>query len=182
MNEAIKRLIDGNLEYVNNINYIQIRQDSFKHGQNPYAVIISCSDSRVCPEFIFSTSIAELFVIRTAGLAIGDFELASVEFAISTFDIGVVVVLGHTYCGAVAATFKDKKQGHKLLKLTNEIKTRICGANDLEDAEKLNIIHACHQISINPIVKKYIEQGKIKVVPAIYDTEHGKVDFLYDYE
>lgn len=182
MNGPRDKLMEGNTAFMENPEYAVKRVTTVKNGQNPYAIIITCSDSRVSPELIFSAEIGELFVVRTAGLTIGDFELGSIEFAISTFNASVIIVLGHHGCGAVAAAMAEKKYAGKLGVLTREIGMRIYGANSIEDAERLNVVHACNLIQMNSTVKKYVERGEAEIIPAIYNMHSGQVDFLFDYE
>ena len=102
-----ERLLKGNKIYVKNANKELL--DTLSKGQNPYALIVTCSDSRVVPEHIFSTSLGELFVIRTAGNVINEGELASIEYGIEHLNIQYVLILGHTHCGAVHAAIHHEK-------------------------------------------------------------------------
>ena len=125
--DAIYKLAAGNLKYLNAENGSgdisrRIRMSTWAKGQSPYAIIVTCSDSRVIPENIFSAGIGELFVIRLAGNIIDDHQLGSIEYAAGHLGCRLVVVLGHTHCGAVDAAIhlrlyplhhgRDKK-GHR---------------------------------------------------------------------
>ena len=106
---ALERLKSGNEKYRNAKSCCgdaspEIRTLTSKNGQKPYAVIIACSDSRVIPEFIFSAGIGDLFVIRVAGNVIDNHQLGSIEYAVEHLGCRLVVVLGHTLCGAVGAS------------------------------------------------------------------------------
>ena len=106
--EALKRLIEGNKKYLKNRgSKIEAEESiiarSAKEGQRPYAIIITCSDSRVIPEAIFSAGIGDIFVIRVAGNVIDAHQLGSIEYAEEHLGTGLVLVLGHTGCGAVDA-------------------------------------------------------------------------------
>lgn len=182
MNGPRDKLIDGNIAFIENQEYSLKREATAKLGQNPYAIVVTCSDSRVSPDLIFSADIGELFVIRTAGLTIGNFALGSIEFAISKFDSSVIIVLGHTQCGAVASAMSDAKTEGAFRLLNEEIKLRIYGAQSVEDAERLNVVHACNLIASSPVVKRYLETGEAEIIPAIYNMHTGKVEFLFDYE
>lgn len=107
--EAIEKLKSGNMRYLlmnSNSGNVSaaLRKFTYEHGQHPHAIIVTCSDSRVIPETIFSASLGELFVIRVAGNVIDDHQLGSIEYAAGHLGSPVVVVLGHTHCGAVDAS------------------------------------------------------------------------------
>ena len=104
--EAIEKLKSGNMRYLlmnSNSGNVSaaLRKFTYEHGQHPHAIIVTCSDSRVIPETIFSAGLGELFVIRVAGNVIDDHQLGSIEYAAGHLGSPVVVVLGHTHCGAV---------------------------------------------------------------------------------
>lgn len=111
--DAIYKLAAGNLKYLNAENGSgdisrRIRMSTWAKGQSPYAIIVTCSDSRVIPENIFSAGIGELFVIRLAGNIIDDHQLGSIEYAAGHLGCRLVVVLGHTHCGAVDAAINSE--------------------------------------------------------------------------
>lgn len=147
------------------------RLETAKNGQHPYAVVVSCADSRVIPESIFSAGIGELFVIRVAGNVVDNIQLGSVEYAVEHLGCKLVVVLGHTGCGAVGAALQEN---HGYIKhITDEIKHAIGNETDSVKASVLNV---------NQSVKK-IKAGlsgaeDLSVVGALYHTDSGVVDFL----
>ena len=115
--DAIYKLAAGNLKYLNAENGSgdisrRIRMSTWAKGQSPYAIIVTCSDSRVIPENIFSAGIGELFVIRLAGNIIDDHQLGSIEYAAGHLGCRLVVVLGHTHCGAVDAAINSESSGY----------------------------------------------------------------------
>jgi carbonic anhydrase len=103
------------------------RRAQLVDGQQPGAVVVACSDSRVCPEYVFDASLGELFVVRTAGNVVGPLELGSIEYAVEHLHVGVIVVMGHSGCGAVTAAcspVSDKKreaETHQLAAVVREI-------------------------------------------------------------
>ena len=124
--DAIYKLAAGNLKYLNAENGSgdisrRIRMSTWAKGQSPYAIIVTCSDSRVIPESIFSAGIGELFVIRLAGNVIDDQQLGSIEYAAGHLGCRLVVVLGHTHCGAVDAAIHYEPEGY-IKYITDEIK------------------------------------------------------------
>ncbi len=154
-----------------------IRRDTKENGQHPYATVITCSDSRVPAEHIFSAGLGELFVIRTAGNVIGDFELGSVEYGAEHLGTKLVLVLGHTYCGAVDATLSGGAHGN-IEKITDEIKEGLSDGCTAREAEIQNVKHSMSEIMKSHIMAELVETGKVAVKGAIYDIESGKVEIL----
>jgi carbonic anhydrase len=180
--EAVLMLKKGNNAYMDNERNSAdvsktVRENTASSGQKPYAAIVSCSDSRVPPEHIFSAGIGELFVVRTAGNVIGDFELGSIEYCVKHLQTELVVVLGHNGCGAVSAAMNGYAEGY-ISSILNEIQAGIKGATDAAHAECLNIAHSHKKILESPVVKEAVELGKLDVMQAKYDIHTGKVDFL----
>ena len=174
--DALQKLKAGNLAYLNATVSSgdvspQRRLSTSKNGQRPYAVIVSCSDSRVIPESIFSAGIGELFVARVAGNVIDNQILGSIEYAIEHLGCRLVVVLGHTQCGAVgAATHKNK--GY-ISFVTDEIRLAIGEETDLIKACVLNI-----KRSVAKIQKSLgAAADGLQIIGALYHTDSGAVDF-----
>lgn len=179
--DALQALIQGNKSYVSaqkngNISQV-IRHSVAEEGQNPYAVVVTCSDSRVPSEYIFSAGIGELFVIRTAGHVIGDFELGSIEYGVKYLGAKIVLVLGHNHCGAVQAAMGNHGNGY-VQKILDEIIPVITGEEDVEKCEKLNIENSVSKIMKSDMVKKLVHKGCVKVISAKYDIETGEVEFF----
>ena len=151
------------------------RQDTFQNGQHPYAIIISCSDSRVIPESIFNAGIGDLFVIRVAGNVMDDHQLGSVEYAAHHLGVKLIVVLGHNHCGAVDAAVNHNPNGY-IKFITDEIKKAIGDEKDEYKACCLNVKHSMEIIENSFEIHREEEHG-LKVVGAVYHIENGKVDF-----
>lgn len=180
--ESIAKLKEGNEKYlaaIKNWGDISpdIRKKTASEGQFPYAVIITCSDSRVPPEHIFSAGIGELFTIRTAGNVIGDYELGSVEYGAAHLGAKVIMVLGHSGCGAVAAALQGGAHGN-IKHITDEICTCLNGETNVSAAEEINIRNSRDRIMASPDIKKLVDQGEVTVICAKYDISTGKVDFM----
>lgn len=174
-NKALEKLITGNNVYVASNAFVgDVSQDrrieTCKFGQKPYAIVITCSDSRVIPEVIFSAGIGDLFVIRVAGNVIGDNQLGSIEYAAEHLGCKLAVVLGHTDCGAVAATC-DGAHGNHVMCIIDEIRRAIGNEKDKYKANILNIKQSVTKIEND------ISIDGFKVVGAIYDIENGKTIF-----
>ena len=173
--EALERLKKGNLQYLNAKTGSgdvspETRAYTSENGQKPYAVVITCSDSRVIPEYIFSAGLGELFVIRVAGNVIEGHQLGSIEYAVEHLGCKLVLVLGHTRCGAVSAAF-GKNVGYVGL-ITDEIKRAIGMETDATKASVLNVKHSVAKIK--SLIK---EADGVHIAGALYRTESGAVDF-----
>lgn len=171
---ALQRLKEGNEIYLNTAVGVgdvspSRRLDTAQNGQHPFAVVVSCADSRVIPEAIFSCGIGDLFVIRVAGNVVGNVELGSIEYAVEHLGCRLVVVLGHTGCGAVDAALRpnDGFVRH----ITEEIK---CGIGSECDAIRASVMNALHSAEK---IKSAFSLASLHVCAALYHTESGKVDF-----
>ena len=172
---ALERLKQGNKIYIDSVTGVgdispEKRLYTSKNGQHPYAVIVSCSDSRVIPECIFSAGIGDLFVIRVAGNVVDNYQLGSIEYAVEHLGCRLVVVLGHTGCGAVGAALHDN--GGFVKHIADEIKRAIGTESDEYKASILNI-----KQSVSVIKERLIDVDFL-AVGALYHTDSGKVDFL----
>ena len=163
-----ERLIEGNQIFKSNVDKQLL--EKLSKGQSPYALILCCSDSRVVPEEIFSCSLGELFVIRTAGNVINEGELASIEYGIEHLHIQYVLVLAHTHCGAVHAAIHNEK-GKYLSPILDNIKASIC---DECDERKASIKNAIKQVEY---LKSKFPGYKGEIKSALYDIETGEVIF-----
>ena len=173
--EALRRLKEGNAVYLDSKTCRgdvspEIRANTSRYGQKPYAVIVACSDSRAVPEFIFSAGIGELFVIRVAGNVADNCQLGSIEYAVGHLGCKLVVVLGHTQCGAVDASFGQNSGFVKFI--TDEIRLAAGGEKDAVRASALNVKRTVEKI------RSHINTADgVQVTGAMYCTESGKVDF-----
>jgi carbonic anhydrase len=153
-------------------------------GQHPHAEILSCSDSRVPPELIFDQGLGDLFIVRVAGNVAADTELGSLEYGAEHLHIPLLVVLGHQHCGAVTAAVEaGKPEGHitalvNLLRPAVE-KSRGMQGDKVENAVKANVEMVVKQLrSSGPILQGLVDEGKLKVVGAVYSLDTGKVTWL----
>ena len=155
----------------------EIRRKTAEDGQHPYAIVIACSDSREIPEAIFSAGIGELFVIRVAGNVLDNHQLGSIEYAASHLDANVIIMLGHTRCGAVAATIKGSSEGY-IRYITDDIREAIGGETDDYKATELNVKHGVNVIQRAFREHPEIQSEELDIVGAVYNVESGKVDWL----
>jgi carbonic anhydrase len=159
-----------------------------EHGQHPFATILACSDSRVPLEVIFDQGIGDIFAIKTAGNTSGRPQLGSIEYGVAHTGTRLVVVLGHTKCGAITAACTDG--GHEgsiefLVKAIapavkkTETKTGKSGKDIIPDCCKENVFHQIESIFRNSeIVRTAVAKGDTKVIAALYDIDTGKVEFF----
>lgn len=177
-----KAFVDGNIDITaTNTD----RKDLSENGQKPYAVVITCSDSRVPPELIFNSSLGELFTIRTAGNVVADFETGSVEYGVDHLGAPLVVVMGHTQCGAVAGAIDGHAEGHvediihDILPSVEQARQNANGENEIATlAEIYNAQHSIEQLRKSEILSKAEQEGKVEIIGAIYDISTGEVKFL----
>ncbi len=186
---GIKKLIGGNKRFIEG-KTIKPRQDmntikSLEKGQQPFATIVGCSDSRVPNEMIFDQGLGDLFIIRTAGQVSAAASYGSMEFAVLKLKTKLIVVLGHTECGAVAAAVERPEDvpGH-IVTLINEIKPAVAKCahlpgNPVNNAVRQNVIDQVNSLrDLDPILHKKYKNGEILIVGAVYDIHTGKVEFL----
>ena len=174
MKQIKDRLIIGNNLFKNKIaNNSKLKEivEQQINGQSPYALVVACSDSRVIPEEIFSTSLGELFVIRTAGNVVNEGELASVEYGIRHLNIKYVLVLAHTHCGAIHAAIHHEK-GQYLSPILDNISHNIMAE---KDEYKASCINALKQVDF--LLEKFPDfDGIIKA--GIYNIKDNSFSFI----
>ncbi len=179
--KALQMLKEGNAQYLQSAKgsgdiSLEKRQETLQNGQRPYAVIVTCSDSRVIPEYIFSAGIGDLFIIRVAGNVIDDHQLGSIEYAAEHLGIRLVMVLGHDHCGAVDAAINHDPDGY-IKFITDEIKLAIGNETDDYKACCLNVRRSVSLIESSLEIQHEEEHG-LKVIGALYRLESGKVEFM----
>ena len=179
--EAIIKLKKGNELYLKEKSgtgdiSLQKRIKTCNEGQCPYAIVISCSDSRVIPESIFNAGIGDLFVIRVAGNVMDEHQIGSVEYAASHLGVKLIVVLGHNHCGAVDAAINHDPDGY-IKYITDEIKKAIGYEKDDYKACCLNVKHSVEIIENSFEIHKEEEQHGLKVIGAVYHLENGIAEF-----
>jgi len=183
--EILARLRAGNARYVNDAvtgdRRCSVRRGKLLEGQAPFAIILSCADSRVAPEIAFDTGLGELFVCRVAGNIANTCTIASVEFAVTALGTPVVVVLGHQSCGAVEAALAAGDQGPNLNHLLSHIEAAKVDveADDVDTLVKANALRAGRElVARSSILRSAVEEGRLRIVPAYYALDDGSVSFL----
>ena len=197
--DALQRLKDGNKRFVSGVRSIdtlikQTQRSDFLTGQEPFAIILGCSDSRVPAEIIFDQGLGDLFVIRVAGNIVAPSQIGSIEFAVERFNTQLVVVLGHSMCGAVSATIDELEQPSKdrstnVMSIVDRIRpsveplynTSLRDDHDqlLDAAIRANILAATNQLRHgSQMLEQLILNNEMTVVGAEYSLETGNVEFF----
>lgn len=184
--EVIERLKAGNENFVNDkltgANQDSKRRESQTSGQAPFAVVLSCADSRVVPELAFDTGIGELFVVRVAGNVANTSSIASMEYAVAHLDTEIIVVLGHQSCGAVTAAVGGGDNGYNLNHLLAHIAPAIANATDSSNVDEVIRVNAKLTVeeltNRSSIIGEAVKSGKVELVSAYYHLDSGKVEFL----
>lgn len=197
--EALERLREGNRRFVAGERSLdgptsQMRRNETVAGQAPFAIILGCSDSRVPAEMVFGQGVGDLFVIRVAGNVVAPSQVGSVEFAAERFGTRLVVVLGHSDCGAIKATLEElgrpsRDQSPNLRSIVDRVRpaveplldTELANSPDtlLKHAVRANIrTSANHLRHGSQILEQLIQKGRLGVVGAEYSLETGEVEFF----
>ena len=188
---SLKRLMEGNTRYVDGV----ARRHDFKHerealagGQNPFAGILSCADSRIAPEYAFDSARGDLFVCRVAGNFANEDSVASFEYGVAVLAVPLILVLGHDSCGAIDATIKSLKDDKPL---PGHLPSLVAGlapavkavaqqaGNTLDNAIRQNVIDTVARLkSAGPILSAAVEQKKLRIVGGVYRLKDGRVDMV----
>jgi len=177
---SLQYLKDGNQRYV--VNQTIVRDTNvkdrvaLKSGQNPFAVIVTCADSRVAPEIYFDQKLGDIFVIRNAGNITDATALGSIEYAVEHLHVPLVVVVGHSACGAVTGAFSGGEFPKNLNTILDAIKASIKNSQDLDHAIRANIEGAVKQVEYNEVV----HETKAVAVGAHYNIETGEVSWFQE--
>jgi carbonic anhydrase len=188
---ALERLMAGNKRYVEGVarrHDFKAEREALSAGQNPFAGILSCADSRVAPEYAFDTGRGDLFVVRVAGNFATDDGIASFEYAAQVLSTPLIMVLGHEACGAVSATIKSIKDnttlpGHLpalVTSLSPAVKAVLDKPGDtLNNAIRQNVILNVEKLkTAAPILSKAVEDKRVHVVGAVYNLANGRVELV----
>ncbi len=190
--EAFSKLMDGNKRFTSDTlsrkNVGEARRKELTKGQQPYAIVVTCSDSRVSPEIMFDEGLGQLFVIRVAGNVLDPVSLGSVEYAAEHLHSPLLILLGHDHCGAVTAALdtKSKPEGNIVAivrKIMPAVKkaTLKGGTKDdiLNNAVRENVsLTQNYMLRKSPVLKHLIDTGELKVVTGVYHLDSGAVEIL----
>jgi carbonic anhydrase len=187
--QALRLLKKGNEKFVADMPAAQNlgaeRRRELAKGQNPFAIVLTCADSRVTPEFNFNQGLGDIFVLRVAGNIADPFELGSIEYAVEHLQVPLVVILGHEKCGAVEAALGEQKPAGNLGKLIDEIHV----GSDLPKEKSAALAAAVKNNARNQaetltkrseVIKEFVEHKRLQVVSGVYSLTTGKVEWLED--
>lgn len=187
--EAMKQLMEGHQRFLSgkqqaNFTIETATSSTHVQGQNPLASVLTCSDSRAIPAFIFDMSFGDIFVVKTAGAIATETQIASLEFAVNQLNSPLIIVMGHTMCGAIGATMEHMK-GHSptspnLLHLVDHISALIEGhADDALNAVQSSTIETAKRLpKQSEIIARALANGEVKIVSCIYDLSTGQLKFI----
>ena len=193
--DALARLREGNRRFVRGDgNAVRRWQPHLVDGQQPFAVILGCADSRTPAEYVFDQGLGDLFVIRVAGNIVAPSLTGSVEFAASQFGTRLVVVMGHTQCGAVRATVRslthedgpDTSNQKSIVEriaphLQGMLETTMGDEERMARGVRINALASASELrSSSELLHKLVEKGRVRIVAAVYDLATGVVEFLED--
>jgi carbonic anhydrase len=184
---ALAKLQTGNERFVHAATIpakpTRARRVATAKAQHPFAIIVGCSDSRIPPEMIFDQNIGDLFVVRTAGNLADDFTLGSIEYAVEHLGARLIVVLGHSRCGAVAAAVESESAPGRIGNIVRDIRPAVEAAKDEKGDALVNAIKS----NVKRVAKKIGEKAElgslassVRVVQAYYDLDTGEVTWLND--
>ncbi len=197
--QALEKLVDGNRRFVKgeidaDSQARRAHQPGQSGGQAPFAIILACSDSRVPVEMVFDAGFGDLFVIRVAGNIVAPSQVGSIEFAAEKFGCPLVIVLGHTHCGAVAAaldelTLKESHRSPNLRSIVDRVRPAVepvlkahggrASEAALRESVRSNVRASVERLSHGSLIlEKLIEAGELTVVGAEYSIETGEVEFF----
>lgn len=192
--QALSQLMAGNARFVANIcdhpnGSAARREDVSANGQHPFATILSCSDSRVPVEFVFDQGIGDLFVMRVAGNVCGEHEAGTIEYGVGHLGTPLLVVMGHTSCGAVTAATTDAHVSPVVVTLVENIRPAVAsaakghpelaGSSLVPAAIEANVFQAIADlIDVSDVVREALAEKRVKIVGAVYDIESGYVRWL----
>jgi carbonic anhydrase len=186
--DQVQRLIDGNRRYAEgrplNMDRNAARRGEIAKGQKPFAIVLTCSDSRVPPELLFDQGLGQLFVIRTAGNVTDDIALGSIEYAAEHLNTRLIVVLGHERCGAVEATVKGGELPGHIGAIGAKIKPAVAigkafPGDQVDNCVRANIVNVMTGLrESKPILAEMVEKGEVAVVGARYDLDDGLVTWI----
>lgn len=185
--QAIQKLMEGNERFVSrrrqNPNQDTGRLTEVAKGQNPFASILGCADSRVPSEIIFDQGLGDLFVCRVAGNIATREEIGSLEFGSLVLGAKVIMVIGHERCGAVDSTIKGAQVPGQIGSLIEAIKPAVArsagkAGDPLENAVKANVLVQVEKLKSSPVLSQLIEEGKLKIVGGYYDLDTGRITMV----
>lgn len=190
--DALKLLLAGNQRFIAGTlksvtpNEVAQRRAQLVQGQQPFAIVLCCSDSRVGPEIVFDQELGNLFVVRTAGEVLDAAGLGSIEYAVAHLHSPLLLVLGHEHCGAVAAAVADAKEPGHIANIVNAIRPAVARTkgepgDPLQNAIRANVQDIASRLRrTSPVLAEAVSAGRLKVIGAVCSLKTGKVELVPD--
>ena len=186
--DPLETLKQGNKRYVDSTTVCHedwtAKRTALVDNQKPFAIIVSCSDSRVPPEIIFDQTLGHLFIVRLAGNIVDEFAIGSIEYGVSILGAKLIIVLGHANCGAVNAALKGMKFDNHIQEVLNDIQPAVAATkgqrgSPLELATKQNVRNVKETLKASkPLLAKLFADGRLKIEGGYYHLDTGKVEFF----
>jgi carbonic anhydrase len=185
--QATERLLAGNRRFANgqttHPDQAGARRIEVAKGQHPFAAVLGCTDSRIPPEIIFDQGLGDLFVARVAGNTLNDALAGSLEYAVARFSVPLVLVLGHTRCGAVVDALKGAQEPGHIPALLHALDPAIERAKNrpgdvVDNTVRANVEVVVNQLTADPVLAPAVKSGKLQITGAIYNMETGVVEIL----
>ena len=181
--QALDRLKAGNERFVadklDGKLQDSVRRSALTGGQEPFAIILGCADSRVVPEFAFDTGLGELFVVRVAGNVANTSSIGSIEYAVAHLGCSLIVVMGHENCGAITAAIQGGNNGYNINHLLGHVTPALAEGGDINEVVRKNALATAEDLKArSAIVRDAVESGKLEIVSGFYNLGSGQVDFL----
>jgi carbonic anhydrase len=184
---ALQELLDGNQRFIEDKmthpNQTQARRDEVAKGQHPFAAVLACSDSRSAPEVLFDRGLGDLFVVRVAGNVLDPVVVESLDYAVTHLGARLVVIMGHTRCGAVIAAVEGHEEPGDVGPMLRELKPAVEAArampgDTVANAVRQNVMLSVKRLASSKELADKVKSGEVKVVGAVYDLDSGKVELL----
>jgi carbonic anhydrase len=186
--DSLERLKQGNVRFVEmrmkHPDATKKHRTELVNGQHPFAVILSCSDSRVPPELIFDQGLGDIFEVRNAGNVLNKHVIGSIEYAVMHLGVKLVIIMGHQNCGAVAAALSDETESAYIESLKASIMPAVeackkSGHYTNNEVSKAHVIQDIQELlSEDSALKEYMQKHDVQIIPAFYHMDSGQVEFL----
>ncbi len=184
---ALQLLLDGNQRFIagrmDHPNQSEHRREEVAKGQHPFASVLSCSDSRVPPEVIFDRGLGDLFVVRVAGNVATPITIQSLDYSVKHLGVRVVMILGHTECGAVKAAILGHDDEGDVGPLLTELRPAVADAkgepgDPVTNAVRENVKLVIKKLEESPELAAMVKSGELRIIGGVYDLKTGKIEIL----
>ena len=185
--QALKLLLEGNQRFIagkmEHPNQSPARRDEVAKGQHPFASVLACADSRTAPEIVFDRGLGDLFTVRVAGNVADKVVIESLDYSVKHLGVRLVMVLGHTRCGAVIAAVDGHDAPGDVGPMLSELRPAVAASKGMPgdpvlNAVRENVILIVEKLSTSPELSAMVKSGELKIVGGVYDLSTGTIDML----